>query len=93
MGGWPSYRDSFFPSPGSKQIDHVWNLKENDVALPKQKYTCFTACQYLVGVYTGTKFFFLRLSRQHCEADLERETRAMHGEQVLQAIKEIKNIK
>ena len=38
-------------------------------------------------------FFFLRFSRQHCEADLERETRAMHGEQVLQAIKEIKNIK
>ena len=37
--------------------------------------------------------FFLRFSRHHCEADLERETRAMHGEQVLQAIKEIKNIK
>ena len=37
--------------------------------------------------------FFLRFSRQHCEVDLERETRAMHGEQVLQAIKEIKNIK
>ena len=37
--------------------------------------------------------FFLRFSRQQCEVDLERETRAMHGEQVLQAIKEIKNIK
>ena len=31
---------------------------------------------------------FLRFSRHHCEADLERETRVMHGEQVLQAIKE-----
>ena len=34
--------------------------------------------------------FFLLFSRHHCEADLERETRAMHGKQVLQAIKEIK---
>ena len=43
---------------------------------------------------TGANFFFfLRFSRQHCEADLEGETRAMHGEQVLQAMKEIKNIK
>ena len=46
---------------------------------------------------TGAKFFvclfFSRFSRQLCEADLERETRAIYGEQVLQAIKEIKNIK
>ena len=31
---------------------------------------------------------FLRFSRHHCEADLERETGTMHGEQVLKAIKE-----
>ena len=37
--------------------------------------------------------FFFRYSRQHCEADFERETRAMHKELVLQAIKEMKNIK
>ena len=36
---------------------------------------------------TGANIFFLRFLRHHCEADLERETRAMHGEQVLQAIK------
>ena len=35
----------------------------------------------------------MRFSRHHCEADLERETRTMHGKQVLQAIKKIKNIK
>ena len=52
----------------------------------KIKYTCFTACQYLEGVYKRSRLHF---SRQHCEADLEREIRAMHGEQVLQAIKEI----
>ena len=32
----------------------------------------------------------MRFSRDHCEADLERETCAMNGKQVLQAIKEIK---
>ena len=50
------------------------------------------ACQYQAGVYTGAIFFF-RYSRQHCEADFERETRAMHKELALQAIKEMKNIK
>ena len=63
----------------------------------KKKYTCFTACQYLVGVYikeiANFFFFFWRFSRHHCEEDLERKTRAMRGEQVLQAIKEIKNTK
>ena len=34
--------------------------------------------------------FFFPFSRHHCEADLERETGAMQGKQVLQAIKEIK---
>ena len=37
---------------------------------------------------TGANFF-LPFSRDHCEADFERETGAMHGKQVLQAIKEI----
>ena len=62
----------------------------------KLKYTCFTTCQYLVGVYKRSRlqnrsqFFFLHFSRQHCDADLEREIRAMHGEQVLQAMKKLK---
>ena len=66
----------------------------------KKKIHNFTACQQLLGFFKRNRlqnrsqyFFFLPFLRHHCEADLEHETRAMHGEQVLQAIKKNKNIK
>ena len=73
----------------------------------KIKYACFTACQYLVGVYKRSRpqnrsqfFFFCTFHASTAKrtwnaryAQSGAHPGAMHGEQLLQAIKEIKNIK
>ena len=55
----------------------------------KWRYTCFTACQYLVGVYTGAIFFSALFTPALRSALGARDT-CYAREQVLRAIKEIK---